>query len=77
MMRLPRVGQRDPLFVFTRSYLNMLVLPSAANAFKPPVKSYVIRKPGARTGVRLIDVPSLEKFIVKHEQKPGPISEAA
>jgi hypothetical protein len=77
MMRLPRVGQRDPLFGFTRSYLNLLVLPSPANAFKPPVKSYVIRKPGARTGVRLIDVPSLEKFIIKHEQKPGRISEAA
>jgi hypothetical protein len=76
-MRLPRVGQRDPFFGFTRSYLNMLVLPSLANEFRPPVKSYVIRARGARTGVRLIDVPSLEKFILKHEQKPGKLSEAA
>jgi hypothetical protein len=71
-MRLPKTGQRDPIFSQTRSYLNMLILPSLANEFKPPVKSYVMRKPGARTGVRLVDVESLTRFIEKHAQKPAP-----
>lgn len=65
-MRLPAAGTRDPHFGLTRSFLNSLILPNRGNGFCPPVKSYVIRRPGAKTGVRLVDLKSLFEFIVKH-----------
>jgi hypothetical protein len=47
----------------TRSGLNGLILPTHGNDFKPLVHSFVIRKRGARTGIRLIDYDSLISFI--------------
>ena len=67
-IRLPRYGERDPVFGLSRGYLNTLVLPSNANGFKPPVKSCVLRKRGARTGVRLVDLNSLRNYIRRHEE---------
>ncbi|MCX6923041.1 MAG: hypothetical protein NT154_07515 [Verrucomicrobia bacterium] len=55
----------------SRAFLNSLILPTAANGFKPPVKSFVFRRKGARTGVRLISYDSLLSFILQHEQQPG------
>ena len=52
--RLPKSGQTDPFFGGARSYWNSLTLPSAANGFDPPVRSFVDRKPGTRRGVRFI-----------------------
>jgi hypothetical protein len=66
-IRLPRPGQRDPYFGLSRSYLNELILPCKANSYRPSVKSAVLRKKGARTGVRLIHLQSLREFIKKHE----------
>jgi hypothetical protein len=67
-IRLPRARERDPLFGLSRGYLNFLILPSVANNHKPPVKSCVLRKRGARTGVRLIEVKSLRDYIERHAE---------
>lgn len=55
------------MFGLSRSYLNYLVLPTPSNNFRPPVKSSVLRRRGARTGVRLINVESLRAYIENHE----------
>ncbi|HZR19020.1 MAG TPA: hypothetical protein VFE51_17160 [Verrucomicrobiae bacterium] len=65
-LRLPKPRERDPLFGLSRSYLNLLILPSSENNFRPPVRSVVLRRKGAKTGVRLIDVQSLRGFILSH-----------
>jgi hypothetical protein len=49
-----------------RSALNELILPTEANEHKPPVKSFVLRKNGARTGIRLISWSSLKAYILDH-----------
>lgn len=69
-MRLPRHRERDPVFGLSRGYLNTLILPCKANNYRPPVKSCVLRKRGARTGVRLVDLQSLRDYIRQHEQQP-------
>ena len=62
-MRLPQAGVRDPLCGFTRSYLNTLILPCRENNYTPPVRSFSLRRPGLKRGVRLVDVASLRAFI--------------
>jgi hypothetical protein len=37
-LRLPQQGQHDPMFGLTRSYLNLLILPSKEIDFQPPVR---------------------------------------
>jgi hypothetical protein len=66
-LRLPPPRQHDPLFGLTRSYLNTLILPCAANGYRPEVKSVVLRRRGSRYGVRLVSVASLRAFILAHE----------
>ena len=70
-IRLPRAKERDPVFGLSRTSINSLVLPTALNDFQPRVRSFVLRKPGARTGVRLILVSSLRQYIEAQEQEPG------
>ena len=65
-LRLPPVGQRCPVTGLSRAALNAWILPSAANGFKPPVKSFVIRQPGSKTGIRIISYPHLRAFIMAH-----------
>jgi hypothetical protein len=65
-IRLPRAGERDPVFGLSRSYLNQLILPCRENEYRSPVKSVVLRRRGARTGVRLIDLDSLKSYIKAH-----------
>ena len=67
-IRLPRARERDPMFGLSRGYLNFLILPSRANGYKPRVKSCVLRKHGARTGVRLIEVKSLREYVERHAE---------
>lgn len=67
-IRLPRPGQRDPIFGLSRSYLNYLVLPCKENNYRPSVKSSVLRRRGARTGVRLINVDSLRAFVMSRQE---------
>ena len=63
-VRLPAPGEHDSLFGLTRSYLNLLILPSEENDFSPPVRSSVIRQPNAKTGVRLVNVSSLRDYLI-------------
>jgi hypothetical protein len=65
-IRLPKIGEHDPYFGMTRSALNELILPTPRNDFKPPVRSFVLRRKGSRTGIRLIDFASLKNFILAH-----------
>jgi hypothetical protein len=59
-VRLPRAGERCAYTGMSRSGLNALVLGPSA-----PVRSFVLRRPGTRTGTRLIDYASLIEFIRK------------
>jgi hypothetical protein len=65
-LRLPKPGTLCPVTDLTRSYINMLVLPSKENNFKPPVKSFTLRKRGQQKGVRLIDRADLIRYIHEH-----------
>jgi hypothetical protein len=47
----------------SRSALNELILPAERNGFKPPVRSFCLRKKGAKTGIRLVDYQSLSSYI--------------
>lgn len=67
-MRLPQPGGRCFYTGLSRSYLNELILPNEQNGYKPPVRSFVLRRKGASTGVRLIDAESLFNYIRQHEQ---------
>jgi hypothetical protein len=67
-LRLPRPGTRCPVTGLSRSYLNLLVLPCEQNGHKPPVRSFVLRRRGAATGVRLIDRKSLTDYIRQHAE---------
>jgi hypothetical protein len=69
-LRLPPVGQRCPVTGLSRAALNSWILPTDANGGKPPVKSFVIRQPGAKTGIRLISYPHLRAWILQHADDP-------
>jgi hypothetical protein len=71
-IRLPEPGTRCPFSGMSRSALNALVLPTEANGFKPPVKSFCLRQKGAKTGIRLIDYRSLFAYIRRHEETGQP-----
>jgi hypothetical protein len=62
-MRLPPAGHTDPIFALKRAFLNSLILPCHENAWRPPVKSIVLKRKGTRKGVRLIEIASLRAFI--------------
>lgn len=62
-IRLPRSGVQCEITGLSRSALNELVLPSEKNQFRPPVRSHSLKKDGSDSGVRLIRVKSLVKYI--------------
>lgn len=62
-IRLPKTGKACPHTGLSRSTLNSLILPCAANGYKPPVRSYVLRQHGRLKGIRLIDFESLCSYI--------------
>lgn len=62
-IRLPPPGLKCPWCGLSRSGINELILPTQANGFKPPVPSHVLRKRGARTGVRLIPFHALMSYL--------------
>jgi hypothetical protein len=80
-VRLPPPGEHDPVFGLTRSYLNLLILPSKENDFRPPVRSSVLRQLHAKTGVRLVNVASLRAYLQHQfqasEAQPAVVAEAA
>jgi hypothetical protein len=74
-LRLPPAGHRCVETGLSRSALNFLILPSAANNFSPPVRSFSLRRPGNRFGCRIIDFMSLRNYIRAHaEPAAGPTS---
>jgi hypothetical protein len=59
-IRLPKSGQRCPITGLSRSKLNELILPCAANGWKPLVLSKSLKtSKWAKRGVRLVCVRSL------------------
>ena len=66
-IRLPPVGERCPHTGLSRAALNAWILPTEKNAYNPPVKSFVVRQPGCKTGIRLISWQSLREWIFAHE----------
>ena len=66
-IRLPRAGTRCPVTGLTRTALNELILPTAANGYRPPVRSYSLKRSGQIRGIRLISLPDL----VRHIEETG------
>lgn len=63
-IRLPKSGTRCQYTNTTRSCLNALILPTAANNYRPPVRSIVIKSSKHSTrGVRLIVLESLRSHL--------------
>jgi hypothetical protein len=67
-IRLPRTGTRCPVCGLSRSTLNRLILPNAANGHNPPVRSTVLKQRYAVRGVRLINRASLNDFLESQGQ---------
>lgn len=62
-IRLPRQGSRCPWTGLSRSAMNDLVLPTAANDFKPKVKSKLLKLRENSTGIRLIIFESIKEYL--------------
>jgi|SRR5262249_30848655 len=67
-IRLPRPGMLCNWTGLSRSKLNELILPCAANDFKPPVRSSCLRRKGAVKGARLINLQSLLEHLRRHSE---------
>jgi hypothetical protein len=67
-IRLPKSGL-CPWTGLSRAKLNQLILPTASNGHKPPVKSVCLRKPGAIKGARLVHLSSLLAYL--HSNSEG------
>jgi hypothetical protein len=67
-IRLPAPGTLCPYTGMARSALNEVILPTPRNDGRPPVKSFCLRKRGARTGIRLIEYRSLCAYIRAHAE---------
>ena len=62
-IRLPKTGDNDPWFGWSRTFWNQKILPCDANNGKPPIKSVVVKQPGAKRGIRLILFASARRYI--------------
>ena len=60
--RIPGPGCADPFFGCKRTFWKQQVLPNAQNNFKPPIRSILIKQPGAKRGIRLILFESARAF---------------
>jgi hypothetical protein len=68
-LRLPPPGQLCQWTGLSRSAINELILGTPRNNFKPPVRSFCLRKKGAATGIRLVHYQSLRQHILSNEEK--------
>jgi len=68
-LRLPKPGELCAHCGMTRTAINELILPTKSNGNKPAVKSFVLRRKGAKTGIRLVDYESLRAYIRAHPQE--------
>jgi len=62
-IRLPAPGTRCPHTGLQRAFIESLILPRESNGNPPPVRSCLIKKPGAIRGCRLVSLSSLNAFI--------------
>jgi hypothetical protein len=62
-IRLPRSGSPCPFCGLSRSSLDAITRPQAANRFKPPVARKILKQAGTRRGVRLINYASLMAYL--------------
>lgn len=73
-LRLPRAPGRDPHFGLSRSMWNQLILPCEANGYRPPIKSFSLRRKGTLKGVRIISAKSALDYFRKLESEQNPPS---
>jgi hypothetical protein len=63
-LQLPKSGKRCPVTGLSRSALNALILPCAANGWKPPVLSKSLKaSKWAKRGIRLYNIASALAWI--------------
>ena len=60
--RLPPPGVHDAYFGCARTFWNQNVLPTPENNYCPPVKSFVLKRPGTTRGIRLILFESAKAY---------------
>jgi hypothetical protein len=60
---LPPVGSLEPNSGLKRGKLNQLILPTAENDWRPPVRSISLRPRNCIRGKRLIHLPSLLVYL--------------
>jgi hypothetical protein len=70
-IRLPRPGARCEFTQLQRAVLESLILPCESNGNTPPVRSCLVKKPGAIRGCRLVHLGSFYEYCRKlsDEQK--------
>jgi hypothetical protein len=69
---LPKPGQKCPWTNLNRSELKFLIESSVENRFQPPVRSYFVRKFGAKTGYRVVDLNHLISYLSsRHNSSSG------
>jgi hypothetical protein len=75
---MPKPPNRCPISGLSRSKINELILPCAANGYKPPVLSRSLKSTKwATRGIRLYNVPSLLSWIEAQDSgasTSGPIA---
>src|SRR5438046_9031587 len=67
-IRLPAPRARCPWSGYSRSALADLSVPSKANNFRPPVKSFRVRRKGHKRAIRLVVFESLLAYLRKFEE---------
>src|SRR5436190_8626235 len=67
-IRLPAPGARCPWTGYSRSALADLCVPSKANDFRPPIKSFRVRRKGDKRAIRLIVFESLLSYLRHFEE---------
>ena len=64
---LPSGVETERFSGLKRGKINELILPCAANGFRPPVKSISLKPPGALKGKRLVVLASLLSYLARLE----------
>ena len=67
-IRLPAAGERCPYTGLSRSGLADVCVANKANNFRPPVKSFRLRRKGDKRAVRLIVFESLMSYLRQFEE---------
>lgn len=66
-VRIPGPYGICPITSMKRESMLNLVMPRQCNDFRPPVKSVLIKRPGAKRGSRYINAQSLRDFMASLE----------